>query len=75
MVKKSYSQKLAANGGKAPLSWSLASGTLPSGLKLSSTGTISGTPKTAGTYDFSVQVHDAAKPAHTASAALSITVT
>jgi hypothetical protein len=73
-VKKSYSVKLAANGGKS-LAWSVASGSLPPGLKLATSGAISGTPTTAGVYDFTVQVHDAAKPANTASAALSITVT
>jgi len=43
-----YSQTLVATGGTAPFSWTIASGTLPSGLSLSSVGIISGTPTTAG---------------------------
>jgi parvulin-like peptidyl-prolyl isomerase len=39
--------------------WSLISGTIPDGLTLGQyTGTIYGTPTTAGTYDFTVQVDD-----------------
>jgi len=43
-----YSQTLVSTGGTAPFSWTIASGTLPSGLSLSSIGIISGTPTTAG---------------------------
>ena len=43
-----------------PLTWSVASGTLPNGLSLNpSTGVISGTPTTATTSTFTVQVQDA----------------
>lgn len=35
--------------------WSLVSGVLPPGLSMSSGGVISGTPTTAGAYDFSVR--------------------
>ncbi len=52
-----YSVTLAAAGGPAPYTWSLASGALPAGLQLnSSTGTISGTPTATGTSNFTVQV-------------------
>jgi|HubBroStandDraft_1064217.scaffolds.fasta_scaffold26600_2 hypothetical protein len=36
---------LAATGGVAPYKWKVSSGTLPAGLKLSSKGVLSGTPK------------------------------
>jgi uncharacterized protein YhjY with autotransporter beta-barrel domain len=51
-----YSQSLTASGGKAPYSFSttLASGALPSGLTLSSSGTISGTTTATGTFTFTV---------------------
>jgi hypothetical protein len=69
-----YSQTLAATGGVTPYSWSLASGTLPAGLSLSSGGVISGTPTTAGTSSFTVQVTDSQTPADTATKALSIAI-
>jgi sugar lactone lactonase YvrE len=55
-----YSQTLAASGGTLPYSWSLASGNLPPGLTLSSTGTIAGTPTASGTYTFGVKAADSA---------------
>lgn len=53
-----YSQDLASVGGNEPYSYSVDSGTLPTGLALSSSGTISGTPTTTGTYNFTVKVTD-----------------
>jgi hypothetical protein len=68
-----YSQTLTAVGGKAPLVWSLSSGSvLPPGLTLSSAGLISGTPEVAGTFQFQVTVLDAGTQA--AQATLSITI-
>ena len=69
-----YSQTLAAGGGVTPYSWSVVSGSLPAGLSLgSSTGTISGTPTAANTYNFTVRVTDNQAPADTDDQALSIT--
>ena len=68
-----YSQTLSATGGTPPYGWSLLSGSLPSGLILSPTGTITGSPLTAGTFNFTVQVADSASG--TAQKALSIAVT
>ena len=54
------STTLTASGGVAPYTWSLAVGSsLPPGLTLSSTGTISGTPTSAATFTFTVTVTDA----------------
>jgi hypothetical protein len=54
-----YSQSLAANGGKSPLTWSITSGALPAGLSLAGGGNISGMPTASGTATFTVQVADA----------------
>jgi hypothetical protein len=54
-----YSQTLKASG-DAPITWSLESGALPAGLNLLGSGTISGTPTTAGTYSFSVKAINSA---------------
>jgi len=73
-VGAAYSVPLQASGGAGALTWSLASGTLPNGLSLSSSGVISGTPTATGTSTFTVQVADSGSPALTATKQLSITV-
>jgi len=52
-----YSYTLAADG-DLPMTWSAGSG-MPTGLNLSSGGVISGTPATAGTFDFTVTAQNA----------------
>lgn len=54
----SYSATLTAVGGSKPYSWSLVSGSLPPGLTLNSSGTISGTPTSTGSYTFTARVTD-----------------
>lgn len=55
----SYAETISVNGGIAPYSFTVASGTLPTGTALgSSSGIISGTPTTPGTYSFSIHVTD-----------------
>jgi hypothetical protein len=76
VVSQPYSSTLAATGGTAPFSWSLAnSTTLPPGLSLSSGGQITGTPTVAGTNIFTVQVKDAGTPQQSATQQLTIMVT
>ncbi len=53
-----YSATLSATGGTPPYSWSVASGSLPPGLSLSASGTISGTPTATGSYTFTIRVTD-----------------
>lgn len=70
-----FSQSLGALGGTPPYTWSLVSGSLPTGLSLSTSGVISGTPTVVGTSSFTVQVTDSSLPPQTAtSTELSITV-
>ncbi|GLZ39298.1 putative Ig domain-containing protein [Actinokineospora sp. NBRC 105648] len=55
-----YSTTFTVTDGTAPFTWSIPSGALPPGLTLNtSTGVLSGTPTTAGSYTFTVQVTDA----------------
>ena len=57
---QSYSQTLVASGGTSPITWSISAGSLPPGLSLNaSTGAITGTPTTAGTYNITVKATDA----------------
>jgi hypothetical protein len=66
--------QLAAAGGSGNYTWSLTSGTLPTGFSaLSSSGLISGTPTATGTFNFTVQVKDTTTNL-TATQALSITI-
>jgi formylglycine-generating enzyme required for sulfatase activity len=54
--------ELAASGGKAPYTYALKIGNrLPSGLALSA-GKISGTPRTAGTFKFTLVASDSQSP-------------
>ena len=55
-VNVAYATALAASDGSGPYTWSLASGSLPTGLSLSTGGTIGGTPTAGGTSTFSVRV-------------------
>lgn len=75
-VNVAYSVFLQATGGNAPFTWSLAGGVLPGGLTLNpTTGEISGTPTTAETQNFTVQVVDSSTPTpQTDSQALSLTI-
>jgi hypothetical protein len=73
----SYLANLAAVEGKGTLSWSLASGSLPNGLTLSSAGSITGTVPSSvavGNYSFTVKVTDQSTPPQTATATLTIPV-
>jgi hypothetical protein len=73
----SYLATLIANGGTAPYTWSIVSGTLPAGLTLeATTGTITGTPiqGTAGISSFNIMVSDSSSPPASAQQSFSITV-
>ena len=72
VLNSAYSATLAGSGGTLPYGWSLQSGSLPPGLSLSTSGTISGTPTAAGSYNFTVRLTD--NVAQTVTKALSITI-
>ncbi|TIV01520.1 MAG: autotransporter domain-containing protein [Mesorhizobium sp.] len=53
-----YSQTITASGGTSPYSFALTSGSLPAGMTLSSTGTLSGTPTVVGSFPITVTATD-----------------
>ena len=55
-----YSQTVTASGGVAPYTFVVASGALPTGLTINAnTGAITGTPTTAGFFNFTIGASDA----------------
>ena len=58
-----YNATLSATGGLTPYSWAVTGGTLPPGLTLDITGTITGTPTSSGTFTFTIKVTDGEIPA------------
>jgi hypothetical protein len=58
-VGTAYSHNFPASGGTSPYTWSITSGSLPTGLTLNtSTGTVSGTPTVITTSSFTIKVTD-----------------
>jgi hypothetical protein len=54
-----YSHTVSSTGGSGAYKNTISSGSLPAGLSINSaTGTISGTPNTAGSYSFTVRCED-----------------
>jgi gliding motility-associated-like protein len=58
-VGMAYSQTFTASGGTASYSYTITAGALPAGLSLSGTGTLSGTPTSGGTFNFTITATDA----------------
>ena len=64
-VGQPFAQNFFLSGGAAPYTWTVASGQLPPGLTLQTTGDprdaanqLAGTPTTAGTYTFTMRLSD-----------------
>lgn len=72
VVGTAYSGSIAAVGGASPYTYAVTSGALPTGLALNgSTGAITRTPTTAGTYSFTVTATDS----HSATGATAFSIT
>jgi large repetitive protein len=57
-VASAYSQQLTASGGNGTYTFNVSAGSLPTGLSLSTSGLLSGTPSAAGSYNFTVTAKD-----------------
>ena len=73
-VGRTYRVRLRANLGTTPYRWKVIRGRLPAGLRLHRDGTVSGRPRRAGSYTFTVRVSDASHPTMRAVHRLVLTV-
>lgn len=64
----SFQQQMASTGGAGNVTWSVTSGTLPTGWTLTAAGLLSGVATTDGTYSFTIQAQDSANPPQNAQA-------
>jgi Putative Ig domain len=70
-----YSASLSASGAVAPVTWSIAAGTLPAGLSLNaSTGAITGTPTTVGSSTITLKATDSSTPPQTGTSSSTLNV-
>jgi hypothetical protein len=74
LVGEAYTGMINVTGGTPPYFMAVTVGSLPLGMTLYANGAISGTPTTAGTSTFTVQVSDSSSPQFTASQQFSITI-
>jgi len=75
-VGDAYGSAVVATGGTAPYHWSVAKGSLPTGLSINSTsGMVSGDPSAAGTFGFMIQVQDSSASKTSVQSSMSVQVT
>jgi hypothetical protein len=74
MLNSSYSATLTASGGTGPYLWSILSGSLPTGLAITSSGQISGKPTESSSSSFTIEVKDSSSPPQTVSQVYLITI-
>jgi hypothetical protein len=68
-----YSASLSASGGSGTgYAFTITAGSLPAGVSLASNGTLSGTPTSAGIFNFTARVTDSANATGTASLSLQV---
>jgi len=75
VVNRAYRQTLNAAGGAPPYRWSLIGGALPSGMAVSPSGVIEGTPAATGFFSFTLMVTDSiGGPSRTSTKQLSLLI-
>ncbi len=71
-----YSDQLTKSGGVGPFTWTISTGSLPTGVTLASdTGLLSGTPTALGTFNFTVRIVDVNNKADTKTATIDVNKT
>jgi photosystem II stability/assembly factor-like uncharacterized protein len=70
----SYGYTMVAQGGTPPYSWTAASGRLPAGLTLNTSGQISGSPTEGGEFPWTVRATDSSSPPLSATRSLSLII-
>ncbi len=70
-----YNQTITASGGTGPYSFAVTSGALPPGVTLLPDGTLSGTPTSAGTFNFTITATDSSTGTGPFTGALAFTLT
>jgi large repetitive protein len=65
-VGTSFSGSCTPTGGTGPYAYTISAGSIATGLTLNADGTVTGTPTTAGTYNFTIQVTDSSTSPQTA---------
>jgi streptogramin lyase len=74
-VNTPYSGNPIAEAGVQPFSWSVSAGTLPAGLSLNSTtGAVTGTPTSADSFSFTLQVKDSSHVPQVTSQEFNLTI-
>jgi hypothetical protein len=74
-VGQAYSQTNVASGGTTAYGYTVSAGSLPAGTSLNaSSGTVSGTPTTAGAFSYSIKVTDSGGTPQTATRVVSGTI-
>jgi putative Ig domain-containing protein len=73
LINQPYSARLQATGGSGSLIWS-TSAPLPTGLTLDSSGTVSGTPTSVGSFGIVAQVRDSGNPQQVVTATVAIII-
>ena len=73
-VNTAYSATLASTGGTGTVKWTLASGTLPTGLTLTTAGLLSGKPSAFGTFTFTLAATDAASTPNVVTQSYTVTI-
>jgi hypothetical protein len=66
---------LQVKGGTAPYQFSVVGGATPPGITLDPSGTLSGTPESLGSYQFTVQVSDSGSPQQSNTKSYTVRVT